>query len=212
MGVFKNRDSDWFDLFITSVSYSSRAAQVLKKAFEDGIVDYEEMQNIKSIEHEADTHVHRSLKLVEEAFVTPIDRSDIIEIITEIENITDCIETVGNYTFMTGVKQVNEATLNLMQLLVDACLKLEELMKYLKNYKKNLKIIDKYIIEINRIEEIGDKTYINAMRNLLNMRLMSKNYNLSALRKASEEALDKCEDVADAVQKLLFQVFSNYHK
>ncbi|NLM75924.1 MAG: DUF47 family protein [Clostridiaceae bacterium] len=204
MGVFKNRDSDWFDLFITSVSYSSRAAQVLKKAFEDGIVDYEEMQNIKSIEHEADTHVHRSLKLVEEAFVTPIDRSDIIEIITEIENITDCIETVGNYTFMTGVKQVNEATLNLMQLLVDACLKLEELMKYLKNYKKNLKIIDKYIIEINRIEEIGDKTYINAMRNLFEHETDVKKIIIyQLLYEKLEEALDKCEDVADAVQKII---------
>jgi len=209
MGIFKNRDSDWFDLFITSVSYSSKAAQVLKKAFDDGIVNFEEMQNLKSIEHEADTHVHRCLKLVEEAFVTPIDRSDIIEIINEIENITDCIDAIGNYTYMTGIKRVNDATLNLMQLLDEACVKLEELMRNLKNYKKNLKLIDKYIIEINRIEEVGDRTYINAMRNLFENETDAKKiitYHL--LYEKLEEALDKCEDVADAVQKIIISSIS----
>ena len=209
MGIFKNRDSDWFDLFITSVSYSSKAAQVLKKAFDDGIVNFEEMQNLKSIEHEADTHVHRCLKLVEEAFVTPIDRSDIIEIINEIENITDCIDAIGNYTYMTGIKRVNDATLNLMQLLDEACVKLEELMRNLKNYKKNLKLIDKYIIEINRIEEVGDRTYINAIRNLFENETDAKKiitYHL--LYEKLEEALDKCEDVADAVQKIIISSIS----
>jgi len=209
MGIFKNRDSDWFDLFITSVSYSSKAAQVLKKAFDDGIVNFEEMRNLKSIEHEADTHVHRCLKLVEEAFVTPIDRSDIIEIINEIENITDCIDAIGNYTYMTGIKRVNDATLNLMQLLDEACVKLEELMRNLKNYKKNLKLIDKYIIEINRIEEVGDRTYINAMRNLFENETDAKKiitYHL--LYEKLEEALDKCEDVADAVQKIIISSIS----
>ncbi|NMA66301.1 MAG: DUF47 family protein [Clostridiaceae bacterium] len=204
MGIFKNKDSDWFNLFVTSISYSSKAAQALQKAFEDGSIDYNELQNLKSIEQEADTHVHRSLKLVEEAFVTPIDRSDIIEIINEIENITDCIETISNYTYMTGVKRVNEATQNLMQLLVDACLKLEDLMKNLKNYKKNLKIINDYIIEINRIEEMGDKTYINAMRNLFEHETDAKKIIITQLLyEKLEEALDKCEDVADAVQKVI---------
>ena len=204
MGIFKNKDSDWFNLFVTSISYSSKAAQALQKAFEDGSIDYNELQNLKSIEQEADTHVHRSLKLVEEAFVTPIDRSDIIEIINEIENITDCIETISNYTYMTGVKRLNEATQNLMQLLVDACLKLEDLMKNLKNYKKNLKIINDYIIEINRIEEMGDKTYINAMRNLFEHETDAKKIIITQLLyEKLEEALDKCEDVADAVQKVI---------
>ncbi len=204
MGFFGNKDKDWFDLFVTSISYSNNAARVLKKAFEDGLVDYKELQNIKSIEHEADRHVHRCLKLVEEAFITPIDRADMIEIVNEIENITDCIDSIGNVTYMTCIKQVNEDAQNLMQLLVEACSKLEELMKNLNNYKKNQKAINNAIIEINRIEEMGDKTYLNAMRTLFEFETDAKKIiAYQRLYNELENALDKCEDVADAIQKVI---------
>lgn len=204
MGIFSNKDTDWFELFVESISYSSRAAMALKKSFEDGLIDYKEMQNLKDIEHEADIHVHKCLKLVEEAFVTPIDRSDIVEIINEIESITDHIDSIGNHTYMMCVKQVDEASRNLMGLVVEACLKLEELMKNLKNYKKNFKVINDLIIEINQIEELGDKTYLNAMRTLFEFENDAKKIVIyKQLYEKLEDALDQCEDVADSVQKII---------
>ncbi len=204
MGLFTSKDTDWFKLFEVSISYSVRAANTLKKAFEDGVIDYKEIQNLKSIEHEADNHVHQCLKLVEEAFVTPIDRSDIVEIIKEIENITDNIDSIANHTYMMCVNEVNEASQNFMGLVVDACNKLDELMKNLKNYKKNFKLINDLIIEINHIEEVGDKTYLNAMRTLFEFETDAKKIIIyKLLYEKLEDALDKCEDVADIVQKII---------
>lgn len=204
MGLFANKETDYFELFEISISYASQAAKSLQKAFVDGIIDYQEIQNLKSIEHEADSHVHRCLKLIEEAFVTPIDRSDIVEIVKEIENITDNIDSIANHTYMMCVKEVNEAAQNLMNLVVEACLKLEELMKILKNYKKELKKIDDLIIEINHIEEVGDKTYLHAMRSLFEFETDAKKIIIwKLLYEKLENALDKCEDVADIVQKII---------
>lgn len=204
MGIFKSKSTDWFKLFEKSISYSNNAARTLKKSFEDGLIDYKEIQNIKSIEHEADDHVHQCLKLVEEAFVTPIDRTDIVEIIKEIENITDHIETISNYTYMMCVKNVDEASQNLMSLLVNACDMLVELMKDLKNYKNDFKHINDLIIEINHIEEVGDKAYLNAMRTLYEFETDAKKIIIySCLYGKLEDALDKCEDVADIVQKII---------
>ncbi len=204
MALFNKKETDYFELFQISISYSSRAAQSLKKAFSDGVINYTEIQNLKSIEHEADSHVHRCLKLIEEAFLTPIDRSDIMEIVKEIENITDNIDSIANHAYMMCVNEVNEPVQKLMDLVVEACLKLEELMRQFKTYKKNIKTIDELIIEINRIEEDGDKTYLNAMRNLFEFETDSKQiivYKL--LYEKLESALDKCEDVADIVQKIM---------
>lgn len=204
MGLFSNKDTDWFELFEISISYSSRAAKTLQKSFEDGIIDYKEIQNLKAIEHEADDHVHRCLKLVEVAFVTPIDRSDIVEIIKEIENITDNIDSIANHTYMMCVKEVDEASRNFMGLVVEACTKLEELMKNLKYYKKDFKLINDLIIEINQIEEVGDKTYLNAMRTLFEFETDAKKIIIyKLLYEKLEDALDKCEDVADIVQKII---------
>ncbi|MCX7771657.1 MAG: DUF47 family protein [Clostridia bacterium] len=204
MGFFTKNEANFFDLFETSISYSSRAASSLKKAFEDGVIDFKEIKNLKDIEHEADSHVHRCLKLIEEAFITPIDRSDIVEIVKEIENITDNIDSIANHTYMMCVKEVNEPARFLLDLVVQACTKLEELFKILKNYKKSFKEIDELIIEINRIEEEGDKTYLNAMRNLFEFETDAKKIIIyKLLYEKLENALDKCEDVADIVQKII---------
>lgn len=204
MSFFTSKETNFFELFEISISFSSRAAQSLKKAFEDGLIDYKEIKNLKSIEHEADVHVHRCLKLVEEAFVTPIDRSDIVEIVKEIENITDNIDSIANHTYMMCVKEVNEAARNLMNLVVEACQKLEELMSNIKSYKKNLKKINDLIIEINHIEEVGDKTYLNAMRSLFEFETDAKKIIIwKLLYEKLESALDKCEDVADIIQKVI---------
>ncbi|NLB77634.1 MAG: DUF47 family protein [Clostridiaceae bacterium] len=204
MGLFSNKDVDCLELFELTISFSSRAAVSLKKAYVDGVVDYDELRNLKGIEHEADIHVHRCLKLVEEAFITPIDRSDIVEIIKEIENITDSIDSIANHTYMMCVNKVNEAAKDLMNFVVDACIKLEELMKNLKNFKKEFKKINDLIIEINNIEEAGDKTYLTAMRSLFEFETDAKKIIVwKLLYDQLEGALDKCEDVADIVQKII---------
>ncbi|MGI6125066.1 MAG: DUF47 domain-containing protein [Acetivibrionales bacterium] len=204
MGFFSGKDVDCFELFQISISYSRKAAMTLKKAYEDGPVDYNELKNLKAIEHEADIHVHRCLKMVEEAFITPIDRSDIVEIIKEIENITDSIDSIANHTYMMCVNKVNDAARELMGLVVDACVKLEELMKVLKNFKKEFKKINDLIIEINNIEEAGDKTYLTATRSLFEFETDTKKILVwKLLYDQLESALDKCEDVADIVQKII---------
>ena len=167
-------------------------------------VDYEELQNLKSIEHDADIHVHHCLKHVEEAFITPIDRSDIVEIIKEIENITDSIDSIANYTYMMCVREVNDVAKIMIGLIVDACIKLEELTVNFRNYKKDFKKINTLIIEINNIEEAGDKTYQNAMRSLFEFETDAKKIMVwNLLYNQLEGALDKCEDVADILQKII---------
>lgn len=204
MGFFSNKETDFFGMFEQSIAYSCRAAEALRKAFVDGQIDTREIKNLKDIEHEADNHVHRCFKLIEEAFITPIDRSDIMEIVKQIENITDNIDSIANYTYMMCVKEVNEPCRYMMDLVVQACLKLQAMMKLLKSYKKNLKAIDELIIEVNHIEEEGDKTYLHAMRELFEFTTDAKRiitYRL--LYEKLEEALDTCEDVADMIQKII---------
>jgi uncharacterized protein Yka (UPF0111/DUF47 family) len=204
MGLFSGKDVDCFELFEISISFSHRAAKTLGRSYKDGNVDYNELQKLKSIEHEADSHVHRCLKLVEEAFITPIDRSDIVEIIKEIENITDSIDSISSHTYMMCVRKVNEAARELMSLVEAACEKLVDLFGNLKNYKKDFKKINDLIIEINNIEEAGDKTYQTAMRNLFEFETDAKKIIvLMLLYDQLESALDKCEDVADIVHKII---------
>ncbi len=204
MGIFNRKEVDYFKLFEEGMSYSLKAAEVLQHGFADGNIDLAEIQKIKNIEHEADKHVHRCLKIIEEAFITPIDRSDILDLVKYIENVTDSIDEVSRRIYMMRVTHCDEYALKFVEYIVQACKKCTELMSTLKDYKKKLKKINELAIEVNNIEEAGDKLFTEAMRELFS----STNDPVSIIIKKDmferfEDILDNCEDVADAAEKIM---------
>lgn len=204
MGIFNRKEVDYFKLFEEGMSYSLKAAEVLQHGFADGNIDLAEIQKIKNIEHEADKHVHRCLKIIEEAFITPIDRSDILDLVKYIENVTDSIDEVSRRIYMMRVTHCDEYALKFVEYIVQACKKCTELMSTLKDYKKKLKKINELAIEVNNIEEAGDRLFTEAMRELFS----STNDPVSIIIKKDmferfEDILDNCEDVADAAEKIM---------
>lgn len=205
MSMF-NKDSDYFELFETGIGYSLHAAKVLRDSFPDGIPDESKIRSIKQIEHEGDKHVHKCLNIIEDAFITPIDRNDILEIVKGIEDITDSIDEISNTVYTLNIRRMEASYLKMIDLLVSACEYLSEMMAGLKQFKKNFKRIDDMNIEVNRIEEEGDHLYMEEMH-----RLFSDDCKLDVLdiirRKELlyrlENSLDRCEDVADAVERII---------
>jgi len=204
MNLFIGKETDFFELFKTGISYSLKAAKQLKISITDGSIDAAEMSKIKEIEHEADKHVHFCLKKIEDAFITPIDRIDIIEIVKEIEDVTDSIDCVANNVYMMRIDTADDTAQRLVDISVSSCSVLCEMMSLLKNFKKNTKKISELIIEVNYFEEEGDKLYTTVMRELfgsgtemLNLIKKMKLYN------CLEDVLDRCEDVADSINKIL---------
>lgn len=204
MSIFNNKQTDFFALFKEGASFSLEAVKALQAAFADGVINQEELSRIKKIEHDGDHHVHRCLKLLEAAFITPIDRADILDIIKYIENITDSVDSLAARIYMMHIVEVDRYTNKFVELAVEACVQLVELMQNLPRFKKNIKKINELIISINHIEEIGDKLFTEAMRNLFEpgtdpIIIIKKRDVYEHL----ETILDNCEDVADAVEKIL---------
>lgn len=204
MSIFNNKQTDFFALFEEGISFSLEAAKALQSAFSNGVIDQQELTRIKEIEHDGDRHVHRCLKLLESAFITPIDRSDILDIVKSIENITDSIDSLAARIHMMHITEVDRYTNKLVELAVDACNDLLKLMQNLSKFKKNIKTLNELIISVNNIEEMGDKLFMDAMRSLFQpgtdpITIIKKRDIYEQL----ETVLDNCEDVADAVEKIL---------
>lgn len=202
--VISRKKVDYFDMFSEGASVSLKAAKLLKSAFSDSSINVDELKLIKDAEHEGDRHVHHCLKVLDEAFITPIDRTDIMEIIKGIENVTDSIDAISNHIYMMNINQANEYICKFVALAVVSCERLYDLMVAIKQYKKAPKVVSDLIIEINRLEEEGDATYSASMRKLFefetNPITIIKNKELYQLL---EQTLDCCEDVADMVEKIM---------
>ncbi|NLL39344.1 MAG: DUF47 family protein [Clostridiales bacterium] len=204
MGKISRKKVDYYEMFEKGMQIAYNAAVKLKSAFADGVINEFELKEIKDIEHEGDLHVHQCLRAIDIAFITPIDRTDMVEIIKAIENLTDSIDYIATHINILQIRDANKYLVSFVDSIVSACDILNKLMRALKQYKKNQKKINEYIIEVNRIEEEGDRIYAESMRRLFQDETNAiKIIKQKELYQLLEDSIDRCEDVADLVEKVM---------
>ena len=198
-------DSYYFNTFSECAVLASEAAQVLHTVltkFNSNEID-EIMWKLHDVEHKADEKKHDMLSALLKAFITPIERDDIIKLSQAIDDITDAVEDVVIQINMDQVKLIRPDSIEFSELLIRCCKRVEELLEEFRNFKKS-KLIKDIIIEINRIEEEGDQLYISVMKNL---HATSKDpIEIIVWRdiyKAFENVCDSCEDVANIVESIV---------
>ncbi len=200
--VFK-KEVDYFEEFTTGVGFCKRAAEALLATLNDEKLNNMERETIHKIEQEADKHVHSMFNHLNHSFITPIDREDIMQIVSETDNVTDGIDAVSEEFYMMHIDKLLPASRTMAELIVRSCTHMVAMMEELKQFKKNNKLMEQ-IIEINNIEEEGDKIYREAVYNLFapgqDAMLAIKWRSILDLM---ENVLDNCENVADTVQSII---------
>ena len=204
MGKISRKSVDYFEMFEKGMQIALKAALTLQSSFANGIINNSELKTIKDIEHEGDLHVHQCLKTIDVAFITPIDRTDIVEIIKAIECLTDSIDYIATHIHILQITEANEYLVRFVNSVVLSCEILNDLMTALKQFKKNQKKINECIIEVNRIEEEGDRTYVESMLRLFqDEKDAIQIIKQKELYQLLEDTIDFCEDIADLVEKVM---------
>lgn len=201
----RRREDDYFDMFVNAISYTCKAAQML----EDLLKNYNDVEKkvnqIHSVENEADRQYHLLVEQLNHAFITPIEREDILAISQSIDNITDKIEDVGYRFTMFNVEHVQPEASAFLHLIVKCSDVLKDALYEFKNFKKSKTLTEK-IIEVNHIEEEGDHLYKNSMHTLF----VSGMEPLEIIKwkeiyETMENCLDCCEDVADLMESVVMK-------
>lgn len=199
----KRKDADFYNSFVQGTEFALKSAIMLQELLENGTFSDAEFQAIKRVEQEADNLMHSISEELSVAFITPIDRDDIHKIANETDDIVDSFEAVANHLWMMRVTAITKPMKEMAKLGVDACNKLLQLMSELKGGKRNSKLYE-LVVEVNRIEEMGDRCYKEAVRELFTsekdpIELIKKHKIYDEL----ENALDDCEDVANLVEGII---------
>jgi uncharacterized protein len=206
MSNFFAKGTDYFSFFEKGIEISNRAAKVLQKAFAGSEIDEKEIARLREIEHEGDRHVHECASQIANAFITPIDRVDLMNIVARIESVTDSLDDIGNQIFMMHITRKNEVMGQFIELIAEACSELSEMMVAFKQFKRSQSGIHEIAIKVNHIEEEGDALFTRAMRTLFDPAAKldaMEVIRLQNLYNTLENALDYCEDVADAVEQVI---------
>ena len=204
-----NKKQDrYYDVFIEMGAFSCDAAVFLREilgSFDPGkLEDY--MEKMHAIEHDGDVSKHEMTRLLAKEFITPIEREDIMALSESIDTVTDKVEDALQRMFMYNVKKVRADAIPIADAVVKCTEAMKDALEELHNFKKSRTIAEK-LIEINTLEEVGDKMYIEAVRNVFTDPGLSplEAFSWSHIFHYLEDVFDACEDVADVIEGVIMK-------
>ena len=204
---FKENKLDYFDKFIKNADIAVQISTILKKYIDnfDGSISKEIEEQVHKLENEADQNLHDTLDFLAKDFLPPIEREDIVLLTNKIDDTIDYLDEIAinfnilNIDFLRiDFKEFIITINNLSNLL-------KEMLEKFKD-KKNYGEVHKYTIDINKIEETGDKIFENAISNLYkNETNAIEIIKWNTIYNTLENCIDSYESVADTVNEIILK-------
>jgi predicted phosphate transport protein (TIGR00153 family) len=156
------RDRTFFDLFIEEGQNTLRAARLLDEMMSQWPDESGLARDILKAEQEGDRITHDIVQRLNSTFVTPIDREDIYGLATQMDDIVDYTEEAADFLGLYKIEAPMEQAQELTRVLVSSCEQLAAGLEHLPEFKD----LDRYWIEIHRLENEGDRISRDAVASL----------------------------------------------
>ncbi len=192
------QEKKFFDLINTQAAKIQEGVLLLDELMGNFNGIAEKRAKLRSIEHDADMIVHTIFHELNKTFITPIDREDVSQLTSRLDDIMDYAYGVANRLYLYEIKEPTKAMKDFSQCLVKLVEKIVFALGKLKELK-NSKEIQDACIEINSLENTADEILSNAVSELFKEKDVIKIIKLKEIYEAFETATDRCEDVADII-------------
>jgi len=194
------KKSEFFTLFTQHAQNAVEAAEALEKL----LTTFDDVENkvrdIHAIEHYGDKLNHEIIKHLNETFVTPLDREDIVGLGSRIDDVTDVCYDVAELVLLFKVKSIRPGALRQAKILVSASREVTTMLHKLEG----LKDLEPHWIKIHTLENEGDQVWREAVGDLFERTddpvEIVKWKDIHSL---IEVAIDRCEDVANIVETIV---------
>lgn len=161
-GIFTSKDFEFFDLFEQAAANTVRAADFLDQMLRSWPDNAELAREIVICEHDGDRLTHDIIQRLNATFVTPIDREDILELASALDDVLDYTEEVADMMGLYKIEAPMEQAQRLSHILLEACRQVAEAMPKLRNFDD----LRAQTVEINRLENDGDRISRDAVASL----------------------------------------------
>lgn len=163
----KKQDDFYFEKFLASTDYAYRAAELLNDVMKhfDPFTLKERLTEMHVLEHSGDKEKHATLDVLNKAFITPIEREDIIGLCQSIDEMTDKIEDVLLRIYCNNIQSIRPDAIEISETLIQSCAAAKQMMQEFADFKHS-KTLHGYVIKINSLEEKADSQFVESMHTL----------------------------------------------
>lgn len=184
------REDSYYDMFADSANNLVTGARLLVELIGDGTNREGIAEKMRACEHAGDEFTHTIMRRLNESFITPFDREDIYRLASTLDDVMDFMEAAADLVVLYKLKELPHDVVRQVSVLERAAELTAEAMPRLRGMRD----LDEYWIEINRLENEGDRVY----RRLL-AELFSGEYDALTVLKL-KEVIDQLEGAADAFE------------
>jgi predicted phosphate transport protein (TIGR00153 family) len=192
-------ETSFYDLFTEMANHLVEGANLLAQML-DSATDKKALgEQMREAEHQADETTHAIIRRANSTFITPFDREDIYRLASSLDDVMDFMEETVD---LVGLYELGELPADFapqVEVLQRATQLTAEAMPRLRTMKD----LDEYWIEINRLENQGDRSYRRIVAHLFGGSYKSLEVlKLKDVVDSLEHAIDALESVANTVEQI----------
>lgn len=199
------KEYGFFDYFDNHATRCVEAAKLLVQIFDDISKAEPLAKQIKDIETACDDITHHCVEALHKTFITPIDRDEIHQMISRLDDIADFINATSARIVLYEITAAPASAKELAETLLRATEQVKKAVNGLRQLKYPMELL-KVCVEINRLENEADAVLRRSIARLFKE---EKNpveiIKWKELFELLEEATDRCEDVANLVEGIVLE-------
>ena len=194
------REEKFFTEFVAVGEELRRGAALLVAMLAPDHPIWDKAEEIKEVEHKCDFLTHDIIQRLNRTFVTPIDREDIHELASSVDNVMDAIDHCAAVVRLYRIDRVRSGARDLARIITET---VEQLHGALRALEERGGVFDG-VREINRLEQEGDRAHQRAVSALFEeerdpIAVIKWKEILDFL----EGAIDRCRDAANVLEGIV---------
>lgn len=196
---FRPVDTAFYDLFTEQAQHLVVGADLLAEMLSETAVHEDVAARMRQAEHEADETTHAVVRRVNSTFVTPFDREDIYRLASGLDDVMDMMDEVVDLILLYEVKVLPPE----LSQQVDVLQRCAELTATAMPGLQSMTSLEDYWIEINRLENAGDKNHRRILAKLFSGEFKTiEVLKLKDIVEALEGGIDAFESVAHTIEQI----------
>ncbi|HDH00679.1 MAG TPA: DUF47 domain-containing protein [Nitrospirae bacterium] len=201
---FLPKQIDFFSMFEKASLNLNKSAILLVEMMEDLSIAEIKAKEIYEAEQEGDMLTHEVMRALNKTFLTPVDREDIHALVNCLDDVLDLIWASADRTVLFKLDTVKQQAVDLSKTLLETTEFITKAIAALKG--KKYSYIQEFCIEINRLENRGDRIFREALVDLFDkVKDPITVIKWKEVYGHLEEANDACEDVADILEGIVLK-------
>jgi uncharacterized protein len=198
------REVKFFDLFDQQSQNIIKASQLLRELVNNFADARAKAHAIKEVEHQGDQITHEIVRKLNTTFITPLDREDIHDLATRLDDVLDFIDAVAERLVLYRIKETTSACRAMADVIVQIALAMDRAIKCLRTMDPGF---HEHAVEVNRLENSAD----NLLRDSLAALFEENGDPIEVIKwkeiyETMEIVTDRCEDVANVIEGIILKM------